>query len=249
MARYDFATHRLYVPGLYAPGAILALEATQLNYLAGVLRMGDGAKLLAFNGEDGEWQAVFRLIGRKKGALELIAPLRAQTPRATLRYAFAPLKTARLEYMVQKAVEMGAGALLPVKTHRTQTHGLKEAKLRAYVIEAAEQCGVLSLAKIEPETTLETFLVTLSPDELLVFCDEAAEPADPLPILRRFSPAGAISVLVGPEGGFDEVEREKILAHPKLARLSLGPRILRADTAAVAALAAVQIALGDWTEG
>ncbi len=246
MARYDFASHRLHVSGDLAAGKTVPLEAAQINYLLNVLRMEEGARLLVFNGRDGEWLAEIRKPTRKTAVLILHERTRPQVAASPIRYAFAPLKSARLDYIVQKAVEMGAGSLAPVITQRTQVSRLKADRLHANAIEAAEQCGILAPVTIEPERKLAGFLAALPPEELLVFCDEDAEIADPLAALKASGSAARISVLIGPEGGFTPEERAAILNHPRLCRLSLGPRILRADTAAVAALALVQTVLGDW---
>ncbi|HRE20933.1 MAG TPA: 16S rRNA (uracil(1498)-N(3))-methyltransferase [Rhabdaerophilum sp.] len=249
MARYDFATHRLFVAGNYGPEMVLPLEAGQINYLLNVLRMEEGAKLLAFNGIDGEWRAELNKPTRKTAVLKLIERVRTQEPVGPIRYAFAPLKSARLDYIIQKAVEMGAGSLVPVITQRTQMTRLKADRLFANAVEAAEQCGILSVPAIEDEVKLAAFLRSLKAGELLIFCDEDAEIADPLAALRAAPDHKSVTVLIGPEGGFTEEEREAILCHKPLCRLSLGPRILRADTAAVAAMALVQGVLGDWRGG
>lgn len=245
MARYDIATHRLFVSGDLAPERVLPLEPGQMNYLLNVLRMEEGAKLLVFNGRDGEWRASLGKPTRKTAVLHILDQTRPQTPAGRIRYAFAPLKAARLDYMVQKAVEMGAASLIPVLTQRTQVSRLKDERLAANAIEAAEQCGVLSLPAIEAEVKLAPFLAQLSSQTLLIFCDEDTEIADPIAALVMHRGAEDIVVLIGPEGGFTAEEREMILRHARICRLSLGPRILRADTAAVAALALVQAVLGD----
>lgn len=247
MARYDFATHRLYVPADLSPDAVVPLEPGALNYLLNVLRMDEGARLLVFNGRDGEWEATLRKPTRKTAVLVLQRQTRSQEAAGRIRYAFAPLKSARLDYLVQKAVEMGVARLTPVLTQRTQVHRLKDERLQANIVEAAEQCGVLALPALEPEIRLERFLAALPPEEMLVFCDEDADITDPVIALRQRQPLAGITVLVGPEGGFTDEERARALAHPGLLRLSLGPRILRADTAAVAVLALVQSVYGDWT--
>lgn len=248
MARYDFATHRLHVPVDLAPDAVVPLEPAAMNYLLNVLRMEEGARLLVFNGRDGEWEALLRKPTRKTAVLALQRQTRPQDIAGRITYAFAPLKAARLDYMVQKAVEMGAARLVPVLTQRTQVSRLKDERLLANVIEAAEQCGILAVPVVAPEIRLDRFLAQCPASELLVFCDEDAEIVDPVATLRsRPAPAG-ITVLVGPEGGFTPEERAMILNHPGILRLSLGPRILRADTAAVAVLALVQAVHGDWTE-
>jgi 16S rRNA (uracil1498-N3)-methyltransferase len=159
---------------------------------------------------------------------------------------FAPLKHARLDYMVQKAVEMGASRLQPVLTQHTQVSRVNLERMRANVIEAAEQCGIISVADVSEPVALERFVEARDAARLLVFCDEASEVAAPVQALQA-APAGAgVDVLIGPEGGFAKDERELLLRQPSILRLSLGPRILRADTAAVAALALVQAAIGDW---
>ena len=246
MARYDFATHRLHVDAPLAVGNRVALVPEAFNYLAHVLRMPEAGKLLTFNGQDGEFLATFHLAGKKSGELRIGEQTRPQSQRGRIHLAFAPLKVARLDFMIQKAVEMGAASLTPVLTRRTQVRGLKSERLRANAIEAAEQCGVLALPDITPEIALDAWLDRLPPCDALVFCDEDASIADPVAAVREASPTGPIHVLIGPEGGFEEGERKALLARQTAIRLSLGPRILRADTAAVAALTVVQIAAGDW---
>ncbi|MCA3593685.1 MAG: 16S rRNA (uracil(1498)-N(3))-methyltransferase [Methylobacterium sp.] len=246
MARYEFSTHRLFVEAPLAPEARIPLTPEAFNYLAHVLRMPEGGRLMVFNSRDGEFEATFHLLGRKAGAVRLRVQTRLQDRPGRITLAFAPLKSARLEYLVQKAVEMGAARMVPVLTRRTQMRGLKPEKLRAWAIEAAEQCGILSLPEIAPEMTLDAFLDLQATDSVLIFCDEEAQTSDPVAVLRQVDPAGPLTLLIGPEGGFDESERLRLLARKNVIRLSLGPRILRADTAAVAGLAALQIALGDW---
>ncbi|ACK51818.1 protein of unknown function DUF558 [Methylocella silvestris BL2] len=249
MARYDFASPRLYVDAPLAPQARVSLEAPQVNYLRNALRLKDGAEILAFNGRDGEWRARIETEGRRSTVLAADQQLRPQPPPFDLHYLFAPLKHARLDYMVQKAVEMGAGQLRPVLTRRTQAERINLDRMRANAIEAAEQCGVLSVAEIIAPIRLDAALAQWSPDRLLVFCDEDAPEQDPVAALRaarESNPGGGLAVLIGPEGGFDEDERKALLAAPRTVRLSLGPRVLRADTAAVAALALVQASIGDW---
>ena len=246
MSRYDFAAQRLYVEAPLAAGARLALDRAQANYLLNVLRLGAGDEILVFNGADGEWRAGLEPDGRKSASLRVAARVRPQPAPRDLEYVFAPLKHARLDYMAQKAVEMGATVLRPVITRRTQTTRLNLDRLRANAIEAAEQCGVLALPDIAVETRFDAWLAAFPPARLLVFCDEDAA-GEPLAALAAVAPpAAGVSVMIGPEGGFDPAERAALLSMPHVLRLSLGPRILRADTAAVAALALVQAALGDW---
>ena len=176
----------------------------------------------------------------------ITAQTRPQDRLPDIAYVFAPLKHARLDYMVQKAVEMGASSLQPVLTRHTQVSRVNSERMRANVIEAAEQCGILSLATVAEPVALDRYLAQRPSGRLLVFCDEAAETTNPVQALKQGSAAEGIDILIGPEGGFAEEERALLLRQPKILRLSLGPRILRADTAGVAALALVQAALGDW---
>jgi 16S rRNA (uracil1498-N3)-methyltransferase len=248
MAHYDFTTHRLYVGAALAAGAQIVLDRAQANYLANVLRLPDGAELLIFNGRDGEWRAALKATGRKSLSLAVIAMTRSQERGCDLHYIFAPLKHARLDYMVQKAVEMGASLLQPVQTQHTQNSRLNAERMRANVIEAAEQCGILAVPEVAELTDLGRLLERWPPERKLIFCDEDAILCDPVEALitGRKEAAEPLAVLIGPEGGFDAQEREKLMALPQTIRLSLGPRILRADTAAVAALSLVQAILGDW---
>ena len=240
MPRIDFTSHRLYIDAALVAGRHIGLNRAQANYLLNVLRLKDGTGLLVFNGSNGEWRATIQPDGRKSATLRVEEQVRPQPARRDLHYLFAPLKHARLDYMVQKAVEMGASHLRPVLTRRTQATRINLERMRANVIEAAEQCGILNLAAIAPDITLDALLADWPAERWLVFCDEDAEIADPVAALQPVRGASELAVLIGPEGGFDESERRALLAVPQVLRLSLGPRILRADTAAVAALALVQ---------
>ncbi len=245
MPSYDFHGPRLHVDAPLAAGAEVDLDRDQANYLGNVLRLGQGSRLLVFNGRDGEWQAT--IAGRKRPErLHVVSQVRLQDSLPDIHYVFAPLKHARLDYMAQKAVEMGAAMLQPVITRHTQTSRLNLDRVRANVVEAAEQCGILSLATVAEPLPLDGWLGARDAGRLLVFCDEAAEVANPLTALGKAATTGGIDVLIGPEGGFSIDERDNLLKQSNTLRLPLGPRILRADTAAVAALALVQAALGDW---
>ena len=247
MALYDFAAPRLFVDAPLAPGTAVSLDRGQANYLLNVLRLKSGAAVLAFNGREGEWRAEIVAEGRRSAELRITERTRAQEAAYDLVYLFAPLKHARLDYMVQKAVELGAGVLKPVFTRRTQAARVNLERMRANAIEAAEQCGILALPEISAAEGLESALRALEPGRLLVFCDEDALLASPVRALEAIPlGGGGLAVLIGPEGGFTPEERALILSRELVLRLSLGPRILRADTAAVAALALVQATLGDW---
>jgi 16S rRNA (uracil1498-N3)-methyltransferase len=245
LSQYDFSAQRLFVESALAPGADLAPPPEALNYLLNVLRLREGDAILLFNGRDGEFLARLSETTRRSARLRVERQLRPQTPRADLDYCFAPLKQARLDYMAQKATEMGAGRLVPIVTRRTQVRRVNSARLRANAIEAAEQCGVLAVPEVPEAVELPAFLASFPAGRLLIFCDEDAPIANPVDALAGKKGEGA-SVLIGPEGGFDDGEREAISRLPNVARISLGPRVLRADTAAVAALAIVQATIGDW---
>jgi 16S rRNA (uracil1498-N3)-methyltransferase len=260
--RYDFRSPRLYVGNTLAPGAEIALGKAQAHYLGNVLRLKPGDAVLVFNGRDGEWRAA--LSAGKRTALLIGEQARQQTVPRDLHYLFAPLKHERLDYMVQKAVELGASRLQPVLTQHTQMKRVNLQRMNANAVEAAEQCGILSIPEIGEPLTFGRALAARKPDRLLVFCDEDAEVKDPIAALADArtpptamlpltmagagAPAAAqpLALLIGPEGGFSEEERAALLKQPNMVRLSLGPRILRADTAAVAALALMQSVLGDW---
>jgi 16S rRNA (uracil1498-N3)-methyltransferase len=247
MPELDFRAPRLFVDAPLREGERFALERIQGNYLGNVLRLSAGEIILVFNGRDGEWRA--EIEGRKRpDGLSIVAQTRPQDRLPDIAYVFAPLKHARLDYMVQKAVEMGASALQPVLTRHTQVSRVNVERMRANVIEAAEQCGILSLAAVAEPVALDRFLEKRETRRLLVFCDEAADIGNPIEALQQgLTAADGLDVLIGPEGGFADEERALLLRQPRTLRLSLGPRILRADTAGVAALALVQAALGDWT--
>jgi 16S rRNA (uracil1498-N3)-methyltransferase len=251
MPRYNFDKPRLFVASQLTANARLALDRDQANYLRNVLRLGDGAEILTFNGADGEWLARIVIEGRRAVFLELLQQTRPQPLASPLDYLFAPLKHARLDYMVQKAVEMGAGRLRPVLTRRTQVSRVNLERMRANAVEAAEQCGILAVPMIEEPRSLTAVLESWPAGMPLIFCDEDAPPADPVTVLRdalgdKREGGAALGVLIGPEGGFAPEERTVLTSLPQALTISLGPRILRADTAAVAALAVVQAAVGDW---
>src|SRR5437764_369774 len=251
MAAYDFRTPRLYVTAPLEAGATVALDRSQSSYLVNVMRRNPGDSVLLFNGRDGEWLASLSERGRKAFVLSVAERTRAQTPPGDLHYLFAPLKQARLDYMVQKAVELGVSRLVPVLTRHGQVQRVNGERMRANAIEAAEQCGILALPEIAEPIVLMKLLAEWIPSRLMVFCDEDAPTGNPVEALAQARGGGIVgplpvSVLVGPEGGFAPEERDELTKLPNMVRLSLGPRILRADTAAVAVLALVQAVLGDW---
>jgi 16S rRNA (uracil1498-N3)-methyltransferase len=236
---------RLYVEAPLAGGARLDCAPPQANYLVNVMRMKPGDALLVFNGRDGEWLA--RVSEARKGRCALLAEsrTRAQTAGPDIHYLFAPLKKARLDYMVQKATELGVALLQPVMTRRTVAERVNGERMRANVIEAAEQCGVLRLPEVREPEKLAKVLQGWPAGRRLVFADEAAPIASPLEALAAVA-NGPAALLIGPEGGFDPAEREMLRGLPFVQPISLGPRVMRADTAAVAALALMNAVLGDW---
>jgi 16S rRNA (uracil1498-N3)-methyltransferase len=243
--RANYKMQRLFVPDDLAEGRPIEPSPPQTHYLLNVLRLGEGAEILLFNGRDGEWRATVRQAGRKKLTLTPTERARPQPPLPDLFYCFAPLKQGRLDYLVQKAVEMGAGILQPVITQHTQVTKLGVDRLQANAIEAAEQCGILAIPPVREPVKLDRLLSDWEPRRRLIFCDEDAGAHNPLPALQAIEEC-KLGVLVGPEGGFSDAERKALRALPFVTAIPLGPRILRADTAAVAALAIVQAAIGDW---
>lgn len=243
--RANYHLQRLLVPNDLAPHLSFEADKGQSHYLAHVLRMSEGAEVLVFNGRHGEWSARITAITKKAVTLTLQEQTRPQPVANDLIYAFAPLKVGRLDYMVQKAVEMGAGVLQPVLTQHTQNARASVDKMIANVAEAAEQCGILSVPEVRAPVKLDRLLSEWEKDRRLIFCDEDAATNNPVSALQAISEK-KLGLLVGPEGGFSETERTMLRALPFVTAIPLGPRILRADTAAVAAMAVLQATIGDW---
>jgi 16S rRNA (uracil1498-N3)-methyltransferase len=243
--RANYKMQRLFVTADLVAEATVPIEPAQAHYLSKVLRMAEGDELLVFNGRDGEWLA--RVSARSKKTVELTAvgQTRPQPSRPDLVYCFAPLKQGRIDYLVQKAVEMGAGVLQPVITHHTQVTKIGSDRIEANAIEAAEQCGILAIPEVREAQKLDRLLASWEPNRRLIFCDEDSSTNNPLPALRAIAEK-KLGLLVGPEGGFSDDERRQLRALPFVTAIPLGPRILRADTAAVAALAVIQATAGDW---
>lgn len=265
MMRAHYKLQRLYVETVPPPGERLSLSGAAAHYLLHVLRLQKGRDLLLFDGKNGEWRARCAETGKKTLLLQAEEQTRPQPqPEQPLIYCFAPLKQARLDYMAQKAVEMGASFLRPVISQHSQIRQMKTERVKANIIEAAEQCGELRLPVCAEPLSLEALLQTWPQQwgraARLIFCDEAqsAQNANALPVLQRLrqemaaasgtAAAGRppLGLLVGPEGGFSEAERRLLYAQDFVTAMPLGSRILRADTAAVAALALIQATLGDW---
>src|SRR3569833_2165218 len=204
MSHYDFRTPRLHVDERLAAGAEVALDRDRANYLFNVLRLAAGDPVLLFNGRDGEWRAKVTSAGKRGGTLTVGDQERAPPAPGRIDLMFAPLKHARLDYMVQKAVEMGAARIQPVLTRHTQVARVNTERMQANVAEAAQQCGGLSLAEVGEPLALERAMTSLAADTLVVFCDEDAEISDPVAALRAVPPHAGIALVIGPEGGFSE---------------------------------------------
>ncbi|MFQ5563805.1 MAG: 16S rRNA (uracil(1498)-N(3))-methyltransferase [Parvularculaceae bacterium] len=253
---------RLYVDAPLADGAPAPLDGGQTHYLRTVMRRKEGDAIALFNARDGEFEATIARLGKKDGAAQVVRRRRAPVTDPDLWLLFAPVKRAALEHIVQKATELGVSRLAPVTTERTVVSRVKEDRLTAIATEAAEQCGRLSAPEVAPLEKLKTALDAWPAGRRLVFCDEAGDDpaaewggrggraAPAFEALQPYSGAGASwAVLIGPEGGFSPRERARLRGLEFVVPVTLGSRILRADTAAVAALTLWQAALGDWRSG
>ena len=243
--RANFRMQRLFIDTSLSKGATYEASKEQFNYLVNVLRFEEGSAVLVFNGRDGEWRAELSFPTRKRLVLTATEQTRPQPAPCDLHYLFAPLKVGRLDYLVQKAVEMGAGLLQPVMTQHVQGKIGSLDRVRANVIEAAEQCGVLGIPDVAEPRKLDDILGNWPRDRRIIFCDEGDQGQNPLPILAGITETRH-ALLIGPEGGFSDEERKLLHGLDFVTAIPLGPRILRADTAAVAAMAVIQAAIGDW---
>lgn len=243
--RANFRMQRLFVVDELKQGQPIAADTDQFNYLHNVLRFAEGAELLVFNGRDGEWRARVTFPSKKKIALIPLEITRPQPPASDLHYLFAPLKVGRLDYIIQKAVEMGAGVIQPVMTQHVQGKITSIDRLRANAIEAAEQCGILAIPEVREQVRLAALLETWPRDRRIIYCDEGAETDNPVVALKAITEKKH-ALLIGPEGGFSEDEQKLLRGLDFITAIPLGPRILRADTAAVAAFALIQATIGDW---
>lgn len=236
---------RLFVEGALAPGEAIRASAEQAHYLRHVMRRSAGDFVVLFNGRDGEWRARMSEGHRRGLDLEVETALRPQTLPPDLWLLFAPIKRQRIDFVAEKATELGVRRIAPIMTRRTSVDRVNVERLRAHAIEAAEQCGLLSVPDVRAPVTLEHELADWPHDRQLLFCDEAGEAPMIADALSCAAP-GPWAVLTGPEGGFDDSERRAVRALPQTVAVSLGPRIMRADTAALAALALWQALRGDW---
>lgn len=268
-------TPRLYINTPLAPGAVVALTTDQAHYLRNVLRRAPGADLMLFNENDGEFSATLNDIGKKRGAATIDRQLRPATAEPSLTLLFAPVKRTPTEYIIEKGTELGVAAFAPVITARTNADRLKIDRLQAIATEAAEQCGRLSIPRLSAPVRLEAAIAAWPQNDPLIFCDEAGEaPSSPpispsvsaldecliddapnaapfLSVVHDIATPGSeqpsqTGILIGPEGGFTSAERQSLRRAPHVRAVSLGPRILRADTAVIAALSLWQSIFGDW---
>jgi 16S rRNA (uracil1498-N3)-methyltransferase len=230
---------RLFVDQPLAEGAEVALDAAQANYLLNVMRLKAGDAVLCFDDRTGEWSAELSSTGKRDARLRMVAHLRDREPVPDLWLVAAPIKRQRVDWMAEKACELGVARFVPVLTWRGVVDRLNLDRLRAHMIEAAEQCGRTALPALDEPVKLERLLRDWPAGRTLFFADETGgEPFRPQP--------GPAAILIGPEGGFDPAERDAIRAHPQACGISLGPRILRAETAALAAAAVWMAQAGDW---
>lgn len=235
---------RLYVDHPLGQGQTVPLTREQAHYLYGVMRLGPGDAVLLFNGQDGEWRATVAENTRRGGLLRAETQTAPQRDPPDLWLVFAPIKKARTDFIVEKATEMGAARILPVQTDHTNTERIRRDRLQAHAVEAAEQCGGTFVPEVAELQKLADVLADWPDGRRLMFCDEArAGGSSALPAGLAGVPW---AILIGPEGGFSAAERTRLAALPFAHPVALGPRILRADTAAVAALTLWQQALGDW---
>ena len=233
---------RLYVDQPLAPGQAVALSQDQAHYLTGVMRLTAGAALLLFNGKDGEWRATLANAGKRTAIATCDVQTRPLHLPPDLWLLFAPIKKARTDFIVEKAVELGASRILPVQTRHTNADRIRQDRLQAHAMEAAEQCGATYVPEVADLIALDKLLTQWPENRRLYWCDETAL-GQPAAITPATGPA---AILIGPEGGFSADEAARLRGKPHVTPLSLGPRILRADTAAVAALTLWQAACGDW---
>lgn len=235
---------RLCVNEALGAGQTVPLTRDQAHYLFNVMRLTTGDGIFVFNGRDGEWRAEVTEAGKKAGALALKAQTGPQHMPPDLWLLFAPIKKARTDFIVEKATEMGASRILPISTAYTNADRINQDRLQAHAVEAAEQCGGTFVPEVDPLVRLDKLLQDWPQDRRLMFCDEALVGARAS--LMSAGPASKWAILIGPEGGFSQAERDRLKAFDFVTPVSLGPRILRADTAAVAALTLWQTVLGDW---
>jgi len=241
----EFKT-RLFVDFDLATGIVVALDGDRAHFLRNVLRLKPGDRIALFNGRDGEWSSEIAELGKRAAALEVGDLVRGKATEADIWLAFAPIKRARIDFVAEKATELGASVLWPVFTRYTSMDRVNVERLRANAIEAAEQCGRLTVPEVREPVRFEEMLDRWPAERRLICCDETGAGA---PIIDAVGdlPRGPAGLLIGPEGGLAKEELDRLDKTPNVCRVGLGPRILRAETAALAALACWQAAVGDWS--
>jgi 16S rRNA (uracil1498-N3)-methyltransferase len=237
---------RLYIPTALAEGGAVELGVGQSHRLRHVLRLGPGAAVAAFNARDGEFLCRIAELGRNRGRLAVEARSRMPEPEPDLWLLFAPVKRLRLDWLIEKGTELGVAAFVPVMTRRTQSERLNRERLAAHAVAAAEQTERLSVPEIRATEPLAVLLTAWPADRHLIVCDETGGDAPIAEALSALKPGAPAALLVGPEGGFAETELDALADLPFVTRAGLGPRVLRAETAALAALAVFQAIAGDW---
>ena len=245
MTRFDPNKIRLFVPDDLSAGASLSLSRDHAHYLGTVMRRSSGDAVHLFNGQDGEWRADIQRIDRKKGAVTLVDQTLPQRDCSPLTLAFAPLKRSAMDFVAQKATELGVSDLRPVLTDRTTTRKVNQDRMAATCIEAAEQCERLDIPKIHDVVSLQDLVHDVLKGQTVIYCDEGGDIPPMKTALEGLQPGNDCTILVGPEGGFSAAERQQLQAMDNIVPVSLGPRIMRADTAAIAALTLYQAIQGD----
>jgi 16S rRNA (uracil1498-N3)-methyltransferase len=237
---------RLHLPASFAEGASVEIDAAQAHRLRHVLRLGPGATVAGFNARDGEFLCRVVELGRNRGVLAIETRLRAAVPEADLWLVFAPIKRLRLDWLIEKGTELGVGAFVPVMTARTQPERLNRERLTAHAIAAVEQCERLSVPEIRELQPLTALIAQWPAVRRLVVCDETGDGVPIGETLAALPATAAAAVLIGPEGGFTDTELDALRNLPFVTTAGLGPRVLRAETAALAAVVAYQVVAGDW---
>ncbi len=236
---------RLFVNHPFEAAQSIALDRDQANYLFAVMRLSVGDQILVFNGRDGEWLADITSGSKRGGVLQLVTQTKPLQAPPDLWLMFAPIKKARTDFIVEKATELGAAEIFPISTDYTNSERIRQDRLQAHAVEATEQCGGTYVPVVHDLQSLDKCLQTWPQDRNILFCDETLVGQAPTDLAS--CPAGKWAIFIGPEGGFSPAERARLQSHPQSHSISLGPRILRADTAAVSALTLWQRSLGDWT--
>ncbi|WP_424934214.1 16S rRNA (uracil(1498)-N(3))-methyltransferase [Amaricoccus macauensis] len=236
---------RLFVRSNLATDGICELTPDHAHYLYNVMRQREGAQVGLFNGRDGEWRAEIISINKNRCSLAVIVQTAPQGIPPDLWLLFAPIKKTRTDFIVEKAAELGCSRIRPIFTRNTNSERLRIDRLQAHAIEAAEQCGETSIAQVDPPMKLRDVFEGWNVDRRLMFCDESRD-APPAQVALRNADHGSWAILIGPEGGFSQAEAEQIRSLPFVQPVTLGPRVLRADTAAVSAITLWQAFLGDW---